>query len=78
MGDILGQQEHLGKRDKGQQLIHGMYFCTVDVAFYLSACQLPSAPWFWQKGEENGERAERRMLPGEWWLQMASPCGWTS
>ena len=52
-------------------------------SLYLPAPPSPSTssqplPWSWQRSEEDGEGAGRRMLPGEWWLQVASPCGWTS
>lgn len=36
----------------------------------FASCPGKSLYWFWQKGEENGERAERRMLPKEWWLHL--------
>ena len=29
----------LGKATEGQQLIHGAYFCTTDIAFHRSTCQ---------------------------------------
>lgn len=43
-GQQPGQEEHPGKGAEGQWLICGMYFCTMDIAFHLSTCQLPLAP----------------------------------
>lgn len=81
-----GQEEHLGKGAEGQQLIHGMYLCSMDVAFHLSACQLLAAPAAAPnpypgpgKGVKKMGREQRGGCclenSGCWWqLHVAGPC----
>lgn len=50
---------------------------------HLPARRCPSTssqhlPLTQQRGEEDREGPGKRVLPGEWGLQVAAPCGWTS
>lgn len=79
MGDSLARRSTWGKGPRGSTRYMG-YVSVLQMSPFISTCQCPPAsalnPY---PGSGKGvKKVGRRTLPGEWWLRVASPCGWTS